>query len=100
MSKLFDTLSLNRTTATVRCLHCDTSQTVDMAEDGPDFDCWPCHDDDCTAKLCSSCPQFKCEICELTYCEEHKADFCGLHVCRVCLTLLTDEGAEDSKHAA
>jgi hypothetical protein len=72
--------------AEVECLHCGTTMTVTLDEDGaPDFATEPCHADDCNARLCPNCPQFNCDGCGLAHCLEHKIELSGVWLCPVCI---------------
>ena len=62
-------------TVSLTCSECSTLHTdcpVETDEDGPyaEIETTPCHDDNCTRKLCSCCPQFVCDCCGLTFCLE------------------------------
>lgn len=48
---------------------------VQAGLDGPyvEIETVPCHDDECTKKLCSCCDQFTCECCGLSFCMDHLA---------------------------
>lgn len=91
----YETISVTRASAAIRCLNCDTRQTVDLDEDGEPcvFTC-QCADDDCTVRLCDNCPQFKCNDCGLDFCESHKIEYNGENFCRVCFEANREEECE------
>ena len=70
------------------CPHCDTlfvDLPVQSDEDGyyVELDTVPCADDECSVKLCSSCPRFDCECCGLPHCLKHLIQRDGSKLCRV-----------------
>lgn len=65
-----------RMKADATCPHCNTlleDLPVESDEDGGyvEIDTEPCHDDECSARLCACCPQFTCACCGLTFCMQH-----------------------------
>jgi len=61
-------------TVDLECRNCCTLHTVEVEYDEEgghaEIERTPCHDDECTSKLCACCPQFTCECCGLTFCLE------------------------------
>jgi hypothetical protein len=76
--------------ASVECPHCNTLHVdvpVEYDEDGGyvDLDAEHCNADNCTVKLCSSCPQFVCSCCGLKHCLEHLTKSDDLSLCPLCV---------------
>ena len=79
--------------ATVACLTCGTSQTIEQEEDGFAIDQWACEcgDAECRRKVCRNCPE--CEACELHVAPECMVDYCGRTRCRDCMKIELEEAA-------
>lgn len=82
--------------ATLACPNCSTYHTnVPVERDdcgiSAHLETTPCHADDCTVRLCASCPQFTCDGCSLSHCEKHAVDLSGMKLCPVCMALETAE---------
>ena len=74
---------------TVECLHCGASKEATRQQIRRDDEIMPmevCHADDCTARLCPSCPQFCCDACGLAHCLGHAVVIDGIQFCQVCVT--------------
>ena len=62
--------------ASATCPNCDTvfsDLPVEGDQDGAyvEIETVPCHDEECTKRLCSCCDQFMCDACGLTFCMDH-----------------------------
>jgi|SRR5215471_9217920 len=102
-SKSYRVISVTRArcgSAVVECAHCQVRQTVDLDEDGvPALDLEPCHDDDCTERICSECPQFRCEGCGLAHHREHAIELSGSLWCRLCVAAMVADGEIEAEGA-
>jgi len=87
-------------TIDLECRNCCTLHTVEVEydEDGgyAEIERIPCHDDECTRKLCACCPQFTCECCGLTFCLQ--ADHIGLEEEPECTCVQTDVDQVDARY--
>ena len=87
-------------TVDLECRLCFTLHTVEVEydEDGghAEIERTPCHDADCTRKICGACPQFTCFCCGLTFCLQ--ADHIGLEEEPDCTCVQTDVDQVDARY--
>ena len=79
--------------ATVACLTCGHSQTVEQEEEGFAIDQWPCEcgDAECRRRVCRNCPE--CDRCGLRVAPECTVQHGNETLCRDCMRMELEDAA-------
>ena len=64
---------------------CGSLHTVDLGEDGPEFETRACADEFCQRQLCAA-RQVQCADCDAVVCLDHSIELRGRVYCRPCGT--------------
>ena len=84
--------------ATVECLTCGKSQTVDQEDGGFAIDQWPCEcgDSECKRRVCRNCPE--CDRhCGLPIAPECSVEYSGKVLCRECMSVEREDAAAEAE---
>lgn len=79
---------------------CPTCRSLHYVERGDELELEPCHDDECSARLCPTCTKFVCTCCGLAHCNDHRVRISDEELCRVCVRALVEDSVSEYRELA